>query len=77
MAPILLDLLPADSNLCRHHPDCPRHNPVFDQLQARAGESYSPLTGFAFLVLVAAVVMMVMVISNTLNVAKFWDRFLI
>ena len=37
----------------------------------------TPLTGFAFLVLAAAVVMMVMVIINTLNVAKFWDRWLI
>ena len=34
-----------------------------------------PLTGFAMAVLVAAVVMMVLVINETLNVENFYDRY--
>ena len=37
----------------------------------------TPLTGFAFVVLIAAVVLMVLVIRSTLNVENIWDRFLI
>ena len=36
-----------------------------------------PLTAFALVVLVAAVVLMVLVISSVLSVTKFWDRLLI
>lgn len=36
-----------------------------------------PLTGFALLVLVGAVVIMVFAINKTLDVEKFWDRYLI
>ena len=36
-----------------------------------------PLTGFAFLVLVAAVTILVLGINQTLDVEKFWDRYLI
>ena len=36
-----------------------------------------PLTGFALLVLVGAVVILVFAINKTLDVEKFWDRYLI
>lgn len=36
-----------------------------------------PLTGFALLVFVGAVVVLVFGINKTLDVEKFWDRFLI
>ena len=36
-----------------------------------------PLTFFAALVFTAAVVMMVLTINKTLDLAKFWDRWLI
>lgn len=36
-----------------------------------------PLTGFALLVLVGAVVILVFGINKTLDVEKFWDRYLI
>jgi hypothetical protein len=36
-----------------------------------------PLTGFAFLVLIAAVATMVLAINQTLELDKFWDRILI
>lgn len=36
-----------------------------------------PLTGFALLLLVGAVVIMVFAINKTLDVEKFWDRYLI
>ena len=36
-----------------------------------------PLTAFAFLVFVAAVAMMVLAINRTLDLEKFWDRWLI
>lgn len=36
-----------------------------------------PLSGFAFLVFVAAVVVLVLGINKTLDVENFWDRYLI
>ena len=36
-----------------------------------------PLSGFAFLVLIAAVVILVLGISQTLIIEDFWDRYLI
>ena len=50
---------------------------VTGHLPASASRWRMPLSGFAFLVLVAAVVMLVLGISQTLNVEKFWDRYLI
>ncbi len=46
-------------------------------LPAGANRLRIPMTGFALGVLVAAVVMMVLVINSTLDVEKFYDRFLI
>ena len=46
-------------------------------LPAGANRLRIPMTGFAVGVLVAAVVMMVLVINSTLDVEKFYDRFLI
>ena len=46
-------------------------------LPARAAKARVPLTAFALLVLVAAVIVMVGVIASTLDVYKFWDRLLI
>ena len=43
-------------------------------LPANANRLRLPLTGFAAIVLVAAVVMMVLVINSTLDVGKFYDR---
>ena len=37
----------------------------------------TPMTGFALLVLAAAIVIMVLIINQTLTVANFWDRYLI
>ena len=42
-----------------------------------AGRLRIPLTGFAFLVFIAAVVILVLVMNSTLNLEKFWDRYLI
>ena len=47
------------------------------QLPASAGRWRMPLTGFACLVLVAAVVVLVLGINSTLDLEKFWDRYLI
>ena len=47
------------------------------QLPANANRLRLPLTGFALLVLAAAVVMMVLVIDSTMNVEKFYNRLLI
>ena len=47
------------------------------QLPASANRLKMPLTGFAFLVFVAAVVVLVLGISSTLDLEKFWDRYLI
>ena len=46
-------------------------------LPAGANRLRIPLTGFAAIVLVAAVVMMVLVIDSTLDVEKCYDRLLI
>jgi hypothetical protein len=47
------------------------------QLPASANRWKIPLTGFAFLVAVAAIVVLVLGINSTLNLEKFWDRYLI
>lgn len=47
------------------------------QLPGSMGRLRAPLTAFAFLVFVAAVVMMVLAINRTLDLEKFWDRWLI
>ena len=47
------------------------------QLPASAGRLKVPLTLFAVLVFAAAVVMMVLTVDRTLDLAKFWDRWLI
>ena len=46
-------------------------------LPATANRLRVPLTGFAAVVLVAAVIMMVLVINSTLDVGNIYDRFLI
>lgn len=46
-------------------------------LPASANRLRIPLTVFAFAVFVAAVVLMVLVVNSSLDVRKFWDRFLI
>ena len=46
-------------------------------LPASASRWRMPLSGFAFLVLVAAVVILALGISQTLIIEKFWDRYLI
>ena len=46
-------------------------------LPASAARLRMPLSGFALLVLVAAVVMLVLGISQTLTIETFWDRYLI
>jgi len=46
-------------------------------LPAAANRARLPLTAFAAVILGAAVVMMVLVINSTLDVEKFYDRFLI
>ena len=50
---------------------------ITGRLPATANRLKIPLTGFAFLVLVAAVAMMTLSINQTLDVEKFWDRYLI
>ena len=47
------------------------------QLPASASRWRIPLSGFAFLVFVAAVVILVLGINKTLDVENFWDRYLI
>jgi hypothetical protein len=46
-------------------------------LPQSANRLRAPLTGFALLVLVGAVVILVFAINKTLDVEKFWDRYLI
>jgi hypothetical protein len=46
-------------------------------LPASASRLRMPLTGFAFLVFIAAVVVLVLGINSTLDLEKFWDRYLI
>lgn len=50
---------------------------ITGHLPASASRLKIPLTGFAFLVFVAAIVIFVLVVNSTLDVAKFWDRYLI
>ena len=45
-----------------------------NHLPATGNRLLLPLTGFAAIVLVAAVVMMVLVINSTLDAGKFYDR---
>jgi hypothetical protein len=47
------------------------------QLPQTAHRFRIPLTGFAFLVLIAAVTILVLGIDQTLEVDNFWDRYLI
>ena len=50
---------------------------ITKQLPASAGKLKLPLTAFAGLVFAAAVVMAVLTVDRTLDLAKFWDRWLI
>ena len=50
---------------------------ITGHLSASANRFRMPLTVFALAVLAVAVVLMVVVINSTLDVGKFWDRFLI
>jgi len=50
---------------------------ITGHLPASANRMRMPLTGFAFLVLIAAVATMVLAINQTLELDKFWDRILI
>ena len=50
---------------------------ITGHIPASANRLKIPLTGFAFLVLVAAVVILVLGINRTLDIEKFWDRYLI
>ncbi len=50
---------------------------ITGHIPASAGRLRIPLTLFAFLVFTAAVVMMVLTINKTLDLEKFWDRWLI
>ena len=47
------------------------------QLPESAGKIRVAMTAFAALVFVAAVVMMVLTVDRTLDLEKFWDRWLI
>jgi len=46
-------------------------------LPASANRLKAPLTGFAVLVFAGAVVILVLGINRTLDIEKFWDRYLI
>ena len=50
---------------------------ITGQLPASAGRLKFPLTLFSALVFAAAAVMMVLTVDRTLDLAKFWDRWLI
>lgn len=50
---------------------------VTGHLPASASRWRMPLSGFAFLVFVAAVVILVLGINKTLDIENFWDRYLI
>ncbi len=50
---------------------------ITKQLPTSAGRLKLPLTAFAGLVLVAAVIMAVLTVERTLDLARFWDRWLI
>lgn len=49
---------------------------VTKHLPASASRLRNPLTGFALLVFVAALVIFILGIRQTLNIEKFWDRWL-
>ncbi len=50
---------------------------ITGHLPASASRFKLPLNAFAFLVFVAAVVILVFGINKTLDVERFWDRYLI
>ncbi len=50
---------------------------ITGQLSPSANRFRVPLTGFALLVLIAAITILVLGIDQTLIVEKFWDRYLI
>ena len=50
---------------------------ITGHIPASANRLKIPLTGFALLVFAAAVVMLVLGIERTLDLEKFWDRWLI
>ena len=50
---------------------------ITGHLPASANRLKIPLTGFSLLVMVAAVVMLVLGIERTLDLERFWDRWLI
>ncbi len=49
---------------------------ITGQLPPSASRLKVPLTGFAFLVLIAAVVILAFGMNQTLDLEKFWDRWL-
>lgn len=49
---------------------------ITGQLPASASRLKLPLTGFAFLVMIVAIVILALVINQTLIIEKFWDRWL-
>ncbi len=49
---------------------------ITGQLPPSASRLRVPLTGFAFLVLIAAIVILAFAMNQTLNIEKFWDRWL-
>ena len=50
---------------------------ITGHIPASAGRLRIPLTLFSVLIFAAAVVMMVLAINRTLDLEKFWDRWLI
>ena len=50
---------------------------ITGHLPASASRLRVPLSGFAFLVFAAAIVILVLGINKTLDVENFWDRYLI
>mgnify|MGYP000524757659 FL=1 len=50
---------------------------ITGQLPESAGKIRVAMTAFAALVFVAAVIMMVLTVDRTLDLEKFWDRWLI
>jgi hypothetical protein len=46
-------------------------------LPASANRIKLPLTGFGFLAIIAAVVLMIFAIDRALSIERFWDRWLI
>ncbi len=50
---------------------------ITGHLPASASRLRVPLSGFAFLVFAAAIVILVLGINKTLDIENFWDRYLI